>query len=209
MLDKISRIDSNDFCGLSTLLNITNGSVVSVVGCGGKTSLINQLARCNADKKVLISPTTKIFPMTLPDVTQCYTVEESIKHKSHQGVQCLGQMNGKGKLEALPEQVLADLIPQYDIVLLEADGSRSLPFKGWTDNEPVVPMYSTHTIGVVSLDSLGCRATEDNVHNLREFLLLTGLKEGNIITQDAVDAMIYSPNGMFKNAVGAKYVVVR
>jgi len=195
---------------LSELFDITNGSVVSVVGCGGKTSLINQLARCNIDKKVLISPTTKIFPMTSPDVTQCYTVDECIKHEPHRGIQCLGQINETtGKLEALPEHILAKLTLKYDIVLLEADGSRSLPLKGWIDNEPVVPKFSTHTVGVASLDSLGCHATEENVHNLREFLLLTGLNEGDIITHDAVNAMIYSPVGMFKNAVGSKYVVIR
>lgn len=196
-------------CNFSTLFDITYGSIVSVVGCGGKTSLIELIARSNMDKKVLISPTTKIFPMIADDVAQCYTAEESIRHVPHQGIQCLGQMNERtGKLEALPEQVLAELVQQYDIALLEADGSRSLPFKGWLDNEPVIPEYSTHTIGVVTLKALGLPATEKNVHNLSEFLSLTGLKHGDTITEQAVESMICSSKGMFKNAVGEKYLAI-
>ena len=209
VLEEIKRINSNSFCSLSELLDITSGSIISVVGCGGKTSLIEHLARCNLDKKVLVSPTAKMFPIIANDITQCYTIEESLHHTAHIGVQCFGQLNEKtNKLEALPDQILAELTLQYNIVLLEADGSRSLPFKGWRDNEPVVPIYSTHTIGVATLSALRRPATEDNVHNLNEFLSLTGLKRGDTITEYAVEAMICSSQGMFKNAVGAKYLII-
>jgi len=194
---------------LANFLEITYGSIVSVIGCGGKTSLINLIARCNADKKVLISPTTKMFPLQAEDITQCYTVEECGLHIPHIGVQIFGQLNKKaGKLKALPEEILKELIQQYDIVLLEADGSRSLPFKGWLDNEPVVPNYTTHTVGVVALNAIGVPATEENVHNLSEFLSLTGLIKGDTITDQAVESMVCSPQGMFKNAVGEKYLVI-
>jgi len=209
ILNNISD-DDIEFSRLSNQLEITCGSVVSVIGCGGKTSLINHIAKCNKDKKVLISPTAKMFPIISADVVLCDTLDDCLRHEPHVGIQCLGQKNKEtGKLEALPEQVLADMVPHYDIVLLEADGSRSLPFKGWRDDEPVVPKYSTHTVGLVTLDSLGCKATEENVHNLCEFLSLTGLNKGDIITQEAVETMVCSPHGMFKNAVGEKYLIVR
>jgi len=166
-------------------------SVVAVVGCGGKTSLIKRLAECSQSNKVLISPTTKMFPVSVGNAD------------------CLGVLDRKtGKLESLPADELANLVPLYDIVLLEADGSRSLPCKGWMEYEPVIPEYCTHTIGVVTLNALGKPATGDIVHNLPQFLALTGLREGEEITLDSLIEMVCAPGGMFKNSIGSRILLV-
>ena len=194
---------------ISALLEITAGSVVSVVGCGGKTSLIELISMHNSDKKVLISPTTKTFPMVSDRVMLNDTLENCIKHKPQIGVQCLGIYNSKNKkLEALPGDILADMVPDYDIVLIEADGSRWLPCKGWRDNEPVIPSYSTLTVGVVTMSALGKAATAETVHHLPEFLALTGLKEGEIITNQVLEDMVCLPGGMFKDSAGHQYLLV-
>ena len=194
---------------ISALLDIKTGSLVSVVGCGGKTSLIKLLAAENNNRKVLVSPTTKTFPMISDGVILCDTLESSINHKPQTGIQCLGVYNKRNKkLEALPESILTGTIKQYDIVLIEADGSRWLPCKGWRSNEPVVPSYSTHTVGVISMSALGKAATAETVHHLPEFLALTGLEEGEIITDQVLEDMVCLPGGMFKNSVGEKYLLV-
>jgi len=194
---------------LSVLLDISVGSMVSVVGCGGKTSIIEMLANENRDKKVLVSPATKIFPMHTDDVVLCDTLESSIEHTPQAGIQCLGVLNKRNeKLEALPKYALASLATLYDVVLMEADGSRGLPCKGWLKNEPVVQFFTTHTVGVVSLCALGKQASKESVHHLPEFLSLTGLTEGDIITEQAIEDMICAPFGMFKNSVGKSYLVV-
>ena len=194
---------------LSVLLDISVGSTVSVVGCGGKTSLIELIADENRDKKVLVSPTTKIFPLRSDGVVLRDTLECCIEHTPQIGIQCLGVLNKRnGKLEALPKYSLAALATLYDVVLMEADGSRELSCKGWLKNEPVVPFFSTHTVGVVSLCALGKRATKDFVHHLPEFLSLTGLTKDDIITEQAIKDMICAPFGMFKNSVGKNYLVV-
>ena len=203
---------NNDYIktgSISALLDISTGSIVSVVGCGGKTSLIKLIADENKSKKVLISPATKIFPMCSDRVMLCDTLESSIEHIPQAGIQCLGVLNTRnGKLEALPKYALAALATLYDVVLIEADGSRGLPCKGWLKNEPVVPFFSTHTVGVVSLCALGKQATKEFVHHLPEFLSLTGLNEGDIITEQAIENMICAPFGMFKNSVGKNFLVV-
>ena len=194
---------------VSKLLNINTGSIVAVVGCGGKTSLIEQIARENDDKKVLISPTTKTLPIFSEEVILCDTLKKSVRHKPVTGVQCLGQYNERnGKLEALPENILKELAPLYDIVLMEADGSRWLPCKGWLEDEPVIPPYSTHTVGVVTMDAVGKAATEDIVHHLPEFLSLADLNKGEIITEQVLEDMICLEKGMFKNSIGLKYLLV-
>ena len=172
-------------------LNIITPAILSVIGCGGKTSLIKLLAASYPNKRILISPTTKMFPVDIPNADNP------------------GRLNPTtGKLEALPPEKLAELIPDYDITLLEADGSRGLPCKGWLENEPVIPDYSTHTIGVLPITALGQNATEEHVHNLQRFLELTGLKEGQQITADALQRMIFAHNGMFKNSVGKRVILV-
>jgi probable selenium-dependent hydroxylase accessory protein YqeC len=121
----------------------------------------------------------------------------------------MGLLNkASGKLEALPEVFLADLQSRYDIVLLEADGSRGLPCKGWLANEPVVPHYCTHTVGLITMGALGKPAGENTVHRLLEFFALTGAGEGQTITEAALEAMVCDPGGMFKNNVGQRYVIV-
>ena len=113
---------------ISSKLEISTGSLVAVVGCGGKTSLIELIAKQNYDKKVLVSATTKTFPMISDGVVLCDTLQSSLGHKPLKGIQCLGQFNERnGKLEALPEHILADMVFNYDIVRMEADGSRWLP----------------------------------------------------------------------------------
>jgi len=209
MTEYRKNVENTESPKISKLLEISTGSIVSVVGCGGKTSLIELIAKENKEKKVLISPTTKTFPIICDEVISCNSLNSSIKHKPQTGIQCLGQLNNiNGKLEALPDKVLAELTPLYDIVLMEADGSRELPCKGWLENEPVIPPYSTHTVGVVTMDAVGKAATAYVVHHLAEFLSLTTLLEGDIITKQSLEDMVCLPKGMFDKAVGHKFIIV-
>lgn len=179
---------------IADFLAISSGSVVAVIGCGGKTSLIALIAEGSTGEKVLISTTTKMFPPA---------------HALREGVECVGVLNpASGKLEALSEPALAGMMPRYAIVLLEADGSRGLSCKGWLANEPVIPGVCTHTVGVVTMDALGKAATKAVVHRLPEFLSLTGLREGEIITEQALKRMVCAPAGMFKNSVGRRFLLV-
>jgi probable selenium-dependent hydroxylase accessory protein YqeC len=178
-------------CGLLEYLDISEGSIAAVVGCGGKTSLIELMANRLRGAKVLISPTTKMLPMKAD------------------GADCLGAFNEEsGKLEALPPQILKDMVSRYDVTLLEADGSKGFPAKGWLDSEPVVPCYCTHTVGVVTLKAIGKAAVPRIVHRLPEFLELTGLREGELITARALADMVCAPDGMFRNSAGRRYLVV-
>jgi len=209
----LNRVRGSGFgvgkAGVIDYLDISDGSVAAVVGCGGKTSLIELLADRFRDKKVLISTTTKIFPPKMKDVMLCETLRQCEEHEPRRGIQCMGLLNSaSGKLEALPEAFLAALQPRYDIVLLEADGSRGLPCKGWLANEPVVPDYCTHTLGLITMSALGKTAGETTVHRLPEFFVLTGVGEGQVITMQALEAMVCAPTGMFKNGAGQQYVIV-
>jgi probable selenium-dependent hydroxylase accessory protein YqeC len=175
-------------------LGLLEGGVVAVIGCGGKTSLIGAIAKealaLRPGLRAMVSPTAKMYPPKEPDIPY------------------LGIFDKKtGKLTALPPGELKALLPQYDLVLLEADGSRGLPCKGWREDEPVVPGYCTHTVGIFPVTAIGLPATAANVYRLEEFLELAGLREGGEITETALVKMVCGEKGMFKNAVGKRVLL--
>lgn len=182
---------------------------IAVIGCGGKTTFINSLAYECSYLKVLITPTTKIKPMDDIGVSLCNTMQACERHKPKTGVQCFGiQNSATGKLEALPIELLEKAYRQYELVLLEADGSRGLPCKGWLDSEPVIPDFVTHTVGVVTMNAIGAPADEHSVLRLPEFLRLTHLEHNAPITVGALTSMVCAPDGMFKNARGKAHLFV-
>lgn len=184
-------------------------AAVAVVGCGGKTTFAESLARQYKDQKVLISPATKIMPVKSEDVTLCETMQQCIRHKPTKGIQCLGIKNNRtGKLEGLPVEFLKTIFPQYDLAVLEADGSAGLPCKGWAEYEPAVPRFCTHTAGIVTLNALGRPAGRSTVHRMGLFTQLTGICEGDIITIQGIADMICKPEGMFKNSAGRRFLFI-
>lgn len=190
-------------------MNITEKSVFSVVGCNGKTSLINHIANKNIHKKVLVTPTTKIYPMTGNNIVFCGDMESVLKHKPQIGINCIGILDSRiGKLCSLPYDVLNNIICEYDLVLMEADGSKSLPCKGWAEFEPVILNSTTDTVGIVTLNGLNKPATEENVLRINEFLHLVDMKYGELISLENIAKMACEPNGMFKNAVGKKILLI-
>ena len=202
------------FHSAGTLLGLETAeqSFIAVIGCGGKTTFIYSLANEFRHKKVLITTTTKIYPAAGNDIVLCSTEQDCLKHKPVNGIQCLGILNeASGKLEALRRDLLHEIIRYYDLVLIEADGSKTLPCKGWLPDEPVIPPYCTHIVGIVSLAALGKPADENTVHRLPEFLKLTGLRRGKIITIQALIDMATANNVMFRNTpdtIGKKSIFV-
>jgi probable selenium-dependent hydroxylase accessory protein YqeC len=201
----------NDIYSAGTLLGLTEKvpAVIAVAGCGGKTTFIESLAQEYRRRKVLITPTTKIFPMHGSSAVLVVTREDCLSHTPVNGIQCLGVLHEKtGKLEALALKELEEIVPRYDIVLLEADGSCGLPCKGWLPGEPVIPPYSTHTVGIVTLNALGKPADSDSVLRLPEFLQLTGLRRGETITMQAMTTMVCGSSGMFRSGIGSQFIFV-
>lgn len=173
------------------------GPVVAVViGSGGKTSLIWHLARYFALKprSVLVTTTTKMFP---PAETE-----------SLPGIITAGRLNQRtGKLEALPLEEIAERITAYDLVLIEGDGSRGLPLKGWAEYEPVVPPFATVTIGVLPLWPLGKPVSAELIHRLTLFCDLTGADAGNALKIEHLAKVIAGGSrgkSLFTAAAGRK-----
>jgi probable selenium-dependent hydroxylase accessory protein YqeC len=220
-----------DRCDENTLANDlpreSSPVVATVIGSGGKTSLIWHLAaslsskKNNANKtlsslKILVTPTTKMFVPNehLYDrYCDCRNGTAKVK-KAMPGVTLAGVFNDmSGKLESLPLDELEKAVSGYDLVLIEGDGSKGLPLKAWTDNEPVVPFFTCVTIGLLPLWPMGQPALEKLIHRLPLFLELTGATTGETIKTEHILHLITgrtenegkaASGGLFAKAKGKK-----
>ena len=111
---------------------------IALVGAGGKTTLLFQLARelQQSGKRVLLTTTTHIWRPSGVFVTE--TADEPLGEVlREQGIAVLGRADGD-KLGAPLQQSLAAAAGLADVVLTEADGSHGLPVKFPAAWEPVL-----------------------------------------------------------------------
>jgi probable selenium-dependent hydroxylase accessory protein YqeC len=130
-----------------------------VVGAGGKTSAIFQLAKEFAAKgcRVVITTTTHMFrePGTLAT-----TAKEAESLLKHQPIVITGRPAEAGKIEALENKDFQTLCGIADIVLVEADGSKHMPLKIPAAYEPVIPGNTDRVIVLAGLHGLGLKLIE-------------------------------------------------
>src|SRR5262245_9476022 len=154
-----------------------------------------------AGQRVVITTTTRIFetqanlaPSVLP-VNQVGRLSECLDRYG----QCciIGMPDGQGKTRGISCEAVASLHarPDVDIVLVEADGSRLLPFKAPAEYEPVIPSVTTHLIPVAGLDVINQPLDSEHVHRAEFVAALCGASLGNPVTPEMVAKVLAHPNG--------------
>lgn len=177
----------------STLFGIDKGDVICIVGAGGKTSLIKRLAEecVNVGLKVLIGTTTRF------GADQIDSLRES-------GADVSVEIDGAKAFSDIDS--IQKSIPEYDIILLEADGAACKRLKGWAEHEPVIPEFTTKTIGVVDISVVGEVISDKIVHRIKFFCDITGGKSGNVVTKEYLTKIIRHDNGLFQYGKGQRFV---
>ena len=172
---------------------IKRGDVVSIVGSGGKTTLMYALAKELAEKgeRVITTTTTKIFPPCPSESPELVVSdnEEFLLQKAQElfrevkqvtlAVKPLGPKH-KGLSPTLIDSIRDRGIA--DVILVEADGAKRCSLKAPNETEPVIPLSTTWTLPVVGLDGIGKVNTEEYVFRPHYFALVTGISEGMVIT---------------------------
>ncbi len=189
---------------LNEILSLQKGDCVALLGSGGKTTLMYTLAKTAPMDTILVSTTTKICMP--PDDAYDYFVlgEELISHLPASG-RTLAVCRGEDqKLSAPSEAVLQEAYQRYALSVLECDGSRNLPLKGWAVQEPVIPSFVTVSIGIMPLWPLGKPASETLIHRFPLFSQLTGLRMGQTIEAKHLLRAITSERGkgLFSSTCG-------
>lgn len=114
--------------------------IISVIGAGGKTTLIHRLAEEYQRKgnSVLVTTTTHMFAEPGTDLSgDAFSMREKLQrdHYCMAGIQC---SENPQKMQALPEHTLRELLHYADIVLIEADGAKHHSLKYPSGVEPVI-----------------------------------------------------------------------
>lgn len=189
---------------LSELIDIKNGDIISVVGSGGKTTFIYNLAKELRKEKVLISTTTK---MLCPEENQvdyffCSSEHDEVNIKKGRTF-IAGEKINQNKISG-DISLIKKYMSSFDYVLFECDGSKTKPLKAWNETEPVILNETTKTIGILPLHIVGEKVTEENIHRLEIFNSMFKTKIGDEITLDVIAEIITNPKGLFKDSVGEK-----
>lgn len=175
---------------LSDLLEIRTG-LTAIIGAGGKTSLMDTLAReLQSRGRVLICTSTRIRrPEGLPVVEEP-SGEVIAAALAKSPVVCVGRPAERGKL-AQPGLPFETLCLLADYVLVEADGSRGLPAKAHAPWEPVIPATAGQVILVTGADCFG-RPIGEICHRPERFAELAGRTVTDPVTPEALAEVIRS-----------------
>ena len=130
------------------------GHVISLVGGGGKTTLMYNLAAHCARKgwRVLAATTTHI--MQPPGGVWAQTDAELFRLWKCGSYAVAGTAAHGGKLTAPPQAQLERWMTLADIVLIEADGAKRMPCKAPAAHEPVLLPQCDTVLAVAGLSAL-------------------------------------------------------
>jgi probable selenium-dependent hydroxylase accessory protein YqeC len=192
---------------LREAFGIHPGEVVSLVGGGGKTTLMFALAQelTSAGQSVITTTTTRIFEPS----EACLIVETSEKkmlslltHKlgKHGHITLASERLPSGKLKGISPEMVDALVGLADYIIVEADGAARKPLKAPNATEPVIPQNTSLVIPIVGIDALGSRLTEENAFRPEFISRLTRLPLGGIISADTIAVLITHARGIIKGS---------
>lgn len=193
------------------MIKLDKIEIITVVGAGGKTSFINYIANKYKDKmRVLITTTTKIYVPSKNSYDNIHMLDEDRKIiiSKDLGITVIGKhISKEKKIVGLDFKELEQLIPKFDLILIEGDGSKKKKLKGWNDTEPVVYPKSTKTIGILDITSYDMLINDENIHRLKEFKEIIKNNNSKVDMNKFID-IILNENGLFKNAYGEKILFI-
>ncbi len=131
--------------------------VVSVVGAGGKTTLIRQAAEEYRRKgiPVIVTTTTHMMAEDHPWFLLSPSMDKMMEILAREGMVWVGCPDKERKMGSPSMEFLHQILALGCPVLIEADGSRRLPLKVPASHEPVLLPETSHVVNVYGLDALG------------------------------------------------------
>jgi molybdenum cofactor cytidylyltransferase len=204
---------------LCDALGVRRGDIVAFVGAGGKTSAMFRLGReLAADGWRVVATTTtrlaeeelQLAPSTLALGRNGDLKEVWRRLNAHGFVLAYNRLSrGKAIGLALHEvERLADRV-NSDVLLVEADGARRLPFKAPRRREPVMPVGATLVVPVAGLDVIGQPLDEEHVYNPAPLSEIYGFALGApIYAAWVAQALRHEDIGLRRVPAGARVVAL-
>ena len=200
---------------ISQALRYTPPSSIALVGSGGKTTLLFQLAR-ELVPPVITAATSHLHTdqIKLADSHWKGTGPEELAglEANLQGVMLVtGPIKGDRTRGLNNDTIgwLHQICKNHALpLLIEADGSRQHPLKAPAEHEPPIPDFVEMVVVVAGMSGIGKPLTGKTVYNLELFSALSKLAPGEIITPEALATVLIHAAGGFKNIPRAARRVV-
>lgn len=185
--------------------------VISLCGAGGKTSAIFDLAATlkqrDQHSRIVVLTTTRMMVEKSPRIDHFLSVDALTQiGRLSPGITMVARgMDEQGKIYGFEPWDIDLWIegPAFEqnvsFLLIEADGANKKPLKAPREGEPRFPGKTQVVLGVLGADAFDLPAVEARIHRLALFLELTGMKEGDLVTVEALADLIHSENGLFKS----------
>lgn len=190
---------------------------IAIVGSGGKTTALFQLARAlqspieNPQSSIenrqssIVTATSHlgVWQIPLADHHLIAEAAQDLTNLPATGLTLVtGPLDGDRTRPLAPE--LVELLHEICRVrawpmLIEADGSRGHPLKAPAAHEPPIPAFVETVLVVAGLTGLGSPLNSDHVHRPQVFSELSGLQQGELVTPEALTRVLTHPQGGLKN----------
>jgi probable selenium-dependent hydroxylase accessory protein YqeC len=205
---------------LTKALGIQTKEVISLVGAGGKTTLMFRLAKelVLSGKKVVTTTTTKIFEPTVEETNFLFIDPDEGKIKDfvryhldqyHHITVAQGRI-GSRKLKGISPNLVKELwsLHGMDTIMVEADGAAGRTIKAPREGEPVFPSNTTLVVAILGVDGMEMELNEENVFQPERVSKMTGIPMGGRMKGEAMALLVTHPEGIFKGAPSSSRVVV-
>ena len=181
------------------------GHVVSLVGGGGKTTLLYNMARMSAEEgsRVLVTTTTHIGK---PRQNFAKNAQEARKLWARGTYAVIGTQEGQ-RLSMPDRKLLDELMKEADLTVIEADGAKGLPCKAPRDKEPVILPQCDMVTAVLGVSAIG-RPIREVCFCLEEVRALLGVEETHILSEQDAAKILASEAGSRKGVGQREYFVV-
>ena len=181
--------------------------VVSLVGAGGKTTAMFQLAReliKSQSPSVILTATSHLgaWQTSQADHHLIAVDLSDLKDIPSHGITLVtgGIENERTKpVDQTTLNWLREYTKEHNIpLLIEADGSRQKPLKAPAAYEPPIPEFTDTVLVVAGLGALGKPLTDEFVHRSEIYSQLSGLQMNQPVTPDALITCSHPPKGRAK-----------
>ena len=195
---------------LTGALDIKAREVISLVGAGGKTTLMFRLAKelLLDGKKVVTTTTTKILEPTSNETPFLFVDPDEGKIKGfvrshldqYRHITIARERIGSGKLKGVSPNLVDDLwiSPVMDAMIIEADGAAGRSVKAPREGEPVIPSRTTLVVAILGIDGVEMKLSEENMFQAERVSRMTGIPMGERMTDEAVALLMTHSEGIFK-----------
>ena len=194
----MTQRNSNEASLLEGLGLGEGAGLVSIVGGGGKTSLLFALGD-RLPGRVVLTTTTRIFAAQTQQADRVLSLDEADWADGLAGpsgpVLLVGRVTGE-RAVGVPLELPGELLSRDDVdwVVVEADGSRMRPVKAPAEHEPSIPPETGHVVVIAGMDALSAPIGEI-AHRPERVSRLTGLGVHQHLTPEALGTLLSSPAG--------------